>query len=277
MNDFIALGWEGLLRRNGLGRFEDVWNVDRPLYEPANRRRGGWSNVIRMELQTDSVETIAIFIKRQENHTRRTWLHPIKGQSTYESELRNIARLAEFGVPSVTPIYFATRRVDGNLRAVMITEALNGFRSLDDWIRQWEREGWPSRQSRRHLFLALAGVLRNLHAHCVQHGSLYPKHIFVRHANGPATEGAEPAVRLIDLESTRRRMTRRRAILRDFDTLNRHSPQWSRSDRLRFFLRYLEIERLTPRARRLLRRVAALADAKRRKAGASNLGSATHK
>jgi hypothetical protein len=265
MNDFIAPGWEAILRRNGLGNFEDVWNIDLPLYEPANHRRGGWSNVVKAELNAESTDAKSVFIKRQENHTRRTLRHPIMGQSTYQCELHNIRRFAEIGVPTVTPIYFAQRRIGGNLRAVMITEALNGFRSLDDWMHDWEADGWPSREVRRLIFNSVARTLNALHARRVQHSSLYPKHIFIKLSNRISNVGAELAVRLIDLESSRRRLMRRWVVSRDFDSLNRHAPRWSRTDRLRFLLSYFDNKKMTPDAKRLFRRIAAMAGAKKRR------------
>lgn len=63
-------------------------------------------------------------------------------------------------------------------RAVMITEALKGFRSLDDMVREWEANGWPSCEVKRRIFESVAQVLNVLHARRVQHSSLYPKHIF---------------------------------------------------------------------------------------------------
>ena len=45
-------------------------------------------------------------------------------------------------------------------------------------------------------------------------------------------------VRLIDLEAAKQRWRRKSAYLRDLDTLNRHSLEWSRADRLRFLLKY---------------------------------------
>lgn len=253
------------MRQNGLGSFEDIRNIDLPLHEPANYRRGGWSNVVRAELNTDSAEAVSIFIKRQQNHTRRALRHPFTGQSTYECELQNVQRFVKYGVPTVTPIYFAKRRIGGNLRAVMITEALKDFRSLDDLVREWEAKGWPSREVKRRIFESVARVLNVLHARRVQHSSIYPKHIFIQLTNLSSDTESGTAVRLIDLESTRWRMLRRWALFRDFDSLNRHSPQWSRTDRLRFFLSYLNIKKMMPDAKRLFRRIAARASTKKRR------------
>ena len=191
--------------------------------------------------------------------------HPFTGQSTYQCELQNVQRFEKYGVLTVTPIYFAKRRIGGNLRAVMITEALNDFRSLDDLVHEWEAKGWPSREVKRRIFESVARVLNVLHARRVQHSSLYPKHIFIQLSNLSSDTESGTAARLIDLESTRWRMVRRWATFRDFDSLNRYSPQWNRTDRLRFLLSYLNIKRMTTDAKQIVRRIAAMAGAKMRR------------
>jgi hypothetical protein len=61
---------------------------------------------------------------------------------------------------------------------------------------------------------------------------------------------------VIDLEKTKRRWRRNAARVRDLSTLDRYSEGWTRSERLRFFLHYLGEPRLTPRVKRLARKVA---------------------
>ena len=62
-------------------------------------------------------------------------------------------------------------------------------------------------------------------------------------------------MRIIDLEKAKRRLFRYPAVFRDLYTLNRHSQHWSRTDRLRFFLIYLQLDRLTPAAKSLWRNI----------------------
>jgi hypothetical protein len=67
----------------------------------------------------------------------------------------------------------------------------------------------------------------------------------------------------------RPRLTRRQAMLRDLDTLNRRTSHISRSDRLRFLLAYLERERVDQRVRRIWKRLENMAARKRRGGRAS--------
>ena len=56
----------------------------------------------------------------------------------------------------------------------------------------------------------------------------------------------------------------RQAMLRDLDSLNRYSPEWSRTDRLRFLKAYLGIVRLTPATKRICRKLIRMAETKTR-------------
>ena len=106
---------------------------------------------------------------------------------------------------------------------------------------------------------AVATLLRDMHAHGIQHNCFFPKHVFVR----VDADGSVEA-RVIDLEKSRWRPSKVVCAIRDLYTLNYHSQMWSRSDRLWFFKSYLQIERLTPFAKWLWRTVAARSDRKKR-------------
>jgi hypothetical protein len=47
-------------------------------------------------------------------------------------------------------------------------------------------------------------------------------------------------------------------MLRDLDTLNRHSPAWSRTDRLRFLLAYLKRHAVDSKVRKVWQRLQVL-------------------
>ncbi len=234
-------------------------------HERPNRRRNGWSGVSYLELALPAGGSVSVFIKRQENHTRRTFLHPLTGVTTYEQELRNIRLYEACGVPSLEAVYFAKCKVDGNLCAIIITKALSSYLSLEDLVRRWKQKGWPVLKHRITIINELAKFLENIHKHRLQHSSMYPKHLFVHGALVSAAWGDDEIdIRIIDLESTRRRLFMRQAMLRDLDSLNRYSPEWSRTDRLRFLKAYLGIVRLTPAAKRICRKLIRMAETKTR-------------
>ena len=87
-----------------------------------------------------------------------------------------------------------------------------------------------NRQQRRAVIRACADTVRCLHAAKLQHNCLYPKHIFVR------LVGNKAEAKLIDLEKTKHVRYHRKAALRDLDSLNKHTEDWSQTDRLRFLI-----------------------------------------
>ena len=247
--DYVSTEWRDALNANGLDSFEHIWPVaDDAWFEPPNQARGGWSGVTRQTLTFPDGSWVGIFVKRQENHVYRSWRHGFRGAATLEREFRNCLRFMELGIPSMEPIYYAERRVAGNLRAILITRELEGYRSLDSAefrpLRQMER---PERD---RLIASLADIIRKMHAHRFQHTCLYPKHLFVK--RNP--DGSLDA-RFIDLEKTRWLPFRRWVATRDLDSLRRHAEGWSRTDQMRLFLAYQQEKKLSRASKRLLKAV----------------------
>lgn len=232
MPGFIAREWTA---RRAL--LDTLWDLEAEAVETPNRRRGGWSEVIRHALPGPGGEALELYVKRQCNHIHHSWRHPLRGTPTCARELKNLLRCRAWGVPTATPIYYATRRPDGAACALLVTEALSGYLSLAFYLERWYRPGDATgHTTTRTVIPALAVAIRALHQTHLQHNALYPKHMLVR-----ISPGKTPAVqvRLIDLEKAKRRVFRRTCTLRDLDTLNRHIPQPSRTDRLRFLKAYL--------------------------------------
>jgi tRNA A-37 threonylcarbamoyl transferase component Bud32 len=258
MKDHCPEKWQTILRHNNLDSFDALWDLQADWFEPPNERRGGWSGVSRCELALPEGGTVGVFLKRQENHITRTVLHPF-GMSTFIREIKNILRFKNAGIPGLEPVYFAVRKVDGDLRAILCTEALDGYEPLENLTEAWSKEGWPDRKKRRRLMQSIAAVMSRMHDHKIQHNCFYPKHIFVR------TTGDAIEVRIIDLEKAKVKLLRRYATFRDLYTLNRHAQHWSRTDRMRFFLTYLELDKLDADAKALWRSIVARMISKGRK------------
>lgn len=246
MDDYVAPAWRDLLAANDLASFDSLWGLDTAWFEPPNRDRGGWSGVSRVALRAPGGGERAVFLKRQEDHTRHSWRHPLAAEPTFETEMRQILALQAAGVPSLVPVFYAQRRVDGHWRAILMTEALNDYQSIDEWAALWRSSGWAKHWRARRSMIRMAGaVVRKLHDRRLVHNALYPKHLFARADADGSTD-----VCLIDLEKMRLAGTRRRAMMRDLDSLNRRTDFVSRSDRLRFLLSYLGADRVTPEVRR---------------------------
>jgi hypothetical protein len=251
VKDFINEYWRPILAFNKLDDFEALWKLDSEWFEAPNTGRGGWSGVTRCELPLPDGGSAAIFLKRQENHNTRSWLHPWRGVPTFLREFKWIMAYRAHAIPTLEPVYFGLRGHGGNQRAVLATEDLAGFVSLGERELEWRREGVPPRRERLPVLQAVAGLLREMHAHGIRHGCFYPKHIFIR-----VRADASVEARVIDLEKSRRR-PRVTCALRDLYSLSHYaSPAWSRADRIRFLKLYLGIPRLNAYAKWLWRGVA---------------------
>ena len=121
MQDYIAKDWKAVARANGLDDFEALWELDIGWFEEPNERRGGWSGVSRHEIELPNGSREGIFIKRQQNQTTRSWLHPLRGIQTFRREFGNLMLLQSFGVPTLDVLYFAERKSGADRRAILIS------------------------------------------------------------------------------------------------------------------------------------------------------------
>lgn len=238
--------FEELLRSNHLADFNSIWDLKTEWFEEPNKRRGGWSGVVKYMLQGPE-GPVEVFIKRQEKHISRTFLHPIHGIPTFKKEYASIKRLQKCGVPTLEPIYFAHTGKKAGSKAILITLGLGEHVSLD----KIDPTALSS-AAKKSLLAAVATVVRTMHKHNLKHNCLYPKHIFVKQT--PSSWD----VRIIDLEKMKRTLLRRRAARRDLSTLIRHTgADWSRKEML-LFLRYYYAEKtLSAAAKKTWRDIAA--------------------
>ncbi len=258
MTEFFADGWERILAHNGLRGFADFWEADFEWFEPPNYRRGGWSGASRVVLADPDGGEQVIFLKRQENHIRKTWRNPFAGEPTFRSEARNLRFLNSRNIAAPQLVYYAERKSEKGWQVVLATRELTGYLPLDELLESWRRQGWAKhRATRQRLIPEVAGLMRHLHRYRQAHNALHAKHVFVHPEECRAC--------LIDLEKMRPRLTRRQAMLRDLDSSNRHTFHLSRTDRLRFLLHYLQKDSFDEQARQLWRKLAEMERRKQRK------------
>ena len=257
MQDYSVNDWQSMAAVNGLDSFESIWALDIGWFEEPNQRRGGWSGVSRYDVTLADDRTGGIFIKRQQNHSTRTWRHPFKGILTFRREFQNLMLLHSFDVPTLEVLYFAERTVGDQRRAILISRELSGYASLENCMAYWQQHGLPERTIWHETIQRIAAVARRMHQHHIQQNCFMPKHVFIGELHG------QMDVRLIDLEKAKRRWTVERALLRDLDTFNRRSPGIRTTDRLRFLLAYHETERVDARVRKTWDKLLALLRMKR--------------
>lgn len=211
MKDFIADDDHDVLQRNGLSDFEALWQLDLPPVDELNEGRGGWSGVCRLEVAGG-----AYYLKRQRNYLARSLLRPL-GEPTFAREFRNISLYQRLAIPSLQAAFFGQRRESGEVRAVLLTRALDGWRDLGEWLSDWANRPVEVRNA---ILEACGRLVRRLHDAGQKHGCLYPKHIFLR------PEGRTFMACLIDLEKTRPLLFGRSDRVRDIEALLRRAPRW---------------------------------------------------
>ena len=232
-----------LLAHNGFGSFESLWKVDGQFIEEPNYERGGWSGIILHEIRLQKGQTLKIVIKRQENHTFRSLLHPLSGTPTLFREYNNICRLEKYGIPTLEPLYYGERQAGGNIQAVLVIRFLEEYRNLDEVL----QEACENEVSGLNPIIdSVAGMVAQVHSHRFQHSCLYGKHIFVK----TGKEGP-PDIRLIDLEKMHSGLSRFSVAVHDLGALFRHS-QWPGDDVWNLFIKsYLIMAGLSRKEKRL--------------------------
>ncbi|MCK5915638.1 MAG: hypothetical protein KAG92_05835, partial [Deltaproteobacteria bacterium] len=138
--NFYTSADQELLITNGFGSFTDLWEAELNWFEPPNFRRSGWSGAARYELHKENGEVVGVFIKRQENHLRRTWRYP-KGCPTFRIEWQNLKQLTSYQVDVPRPLYYGERNENGRSQAILITYELKGYKPLDEWLSECQENG----------------------------------------------------------------------------------------------------------------------------------------
>jgi serine/threonine-protein kinase RIO1 len=191
--------------------FEGWWNAPGEWVEEPNRRRSGWSGMMRCR-----VDGRVYYVKRQCNHLYRSLRHP-GGRPTAQREHANLIRLKTLGIEVPKPVFFGSRRTSDGFEAVLVTEELIGYTPLDS-------QTGLSATERTELAVRVGETLRVMHRANLQHSCLYDKHIFI------CWWESGPQIALIDLEKLRRRLLPGRAAKHDLDQLRRHQTIWSEQE-----------------------------------------------
>ncbi|WP_263142415.1 lipopolysaccharide kinase InaA family protein [Pseudomonas sp. RIT-PI-AD] len=205
------------------GQFEEWWSQQGDWVEPPNRRRGGESGVQRLQRPDGTL----VYAKRQVGHIYRSFLHPW-GRPTVLRERAALKGLSALGVRVPRLIYCGCHWAgDQGWRAMLISEALEGFIDIVSWYAAGGRERCGE-QVHDRLLSEIGATLARMNKGRWQHGCLYAKHVFVKVGEGTGDE-VSVEVALLDLEKSRRRLTRLQAALHDLRQLRRHSS-WSAVD-----------------------------------------------
>ena len=168
------------------------WNAEGTWVEAPNIRRAGESGV---QYITDK-EKGPLYLKRQTGHLYRSLRYPM-GRPTVHRETLAYRAFAKLGVRVPELVFGEVKKKQGEWQALLVTRELEGFTSLD----RWYEEQSPSIALRKAAMEQIAQVMSKVHRNHWQHGSFYPKHVFVR-----VTDGRHVEIALIDMEKTRRKL-----------------------------------------------------------------------
>ncbi|WP_260956965.1 lipopolysaccharide kinase InaA family protein [Pseudomonas citri] len=196
--------------------FEHFWSLRGEWVEEPNVRRGGESGVQRITGRHGEL----LYAKRQTGHIYRSALHPF-GRPTVLREQDALVALTRLDVHVPRLVFCGAQRDPVHQwRALLVTQALEGFEEIEHWYAGGGRER-HGEAVHDQLLQALAENLARMHRGRWQHGCLYIKHVFVRVTGEGAMAKVEVA--LLDFEKCRQRLTARRAASHDMKQLRRHS------------------------------------------------------
>ncbi|RRJ82357.1 lipopolysaccharide kinase InaA family protein [Aestuariirhabdus litorea] len=184
--------------------------------------------------------------------------HTTKGLRSYlwmsriSVEWRNQLRFLRWGIPAARVVAYGQCRLLGKtVRGALVTEALENTKDLAALA----LEDSPLLSDARWvngLVERVAAIARTLHSHGFAHNDLKWRNILVR------TEQGEPEAYLIDCPAGQRWCWPflEYRIIKDLACLDKVAKyHLSRTQRLRFYLRYAGRQRLNPQDRRRVRRV----------------------
>nr|WP_320115694.1 lipopolysaccharide kinase InaA family protein [uncultured Desulfuromonas sp.] len=257
---YINPEWKNILKNSHLGTFEQLWDLELTAVDEGNVGRGknGWSKVCIFSFEDDEQQQHTVVIKRQSNYRSHTLRHPLIGIPTFLKEMDSIRRYEQANIPALKAVYCATRKAGNEMQAILVTEFLTGYQPLETIIHNWQEDGRPRRQECTATAVACGNLVKALHEHGLEHRCLFPKHIFLREADGQFD------ARLIDLEKTRWRPWFEARRVRDLTALARRSKQVANRDRVSFMRAYFGLNKLDTHAKTLWRQVARRIDKKRR-------------
>lgn len=256
---FIDPHWKDFLKEAGYANFDSWWNAKKNLVEVGNFRgpdaNTSWSHVSKLSLPEDR----SVYVKRQQNHYPNNIILKHRRLATFEIEWKNYQLLKKAGIPTLNIIYFESRKVGGDKQCILVSEELSGMNPIHKLVKWYKKNTWPKREQRKAILIAIAQVIKKMHAAGLSHNALYGRHIYL---NIPFEDGSPKMpnkleVRLIDLERTKSPGPKSpKLITNDLEKMFRRIPQWPARDCIWFLKEYLGIDKLTPRAKEIIRQIA---------------------
>lgn len=201
-------GWYSMNMAAKDKEFSHWWATEGDWVEEPNFRRKGMSGVQCVERDGKK-----LYVKRMTHHLFHSLRYPF-GRPTIVREISVIHDLEKAGVIVPKIVYGKAMKVEGEWRALLVTEDMAGFISIADWYHQHAITPFPD-EVRDAMLKAVALAFKKMHSVNRQHGCCYVRHIYVK------TEGVVEAG-FLDLEKSRRRLRRHKAANHDFRQLEKY-------------------------------------------------------
>lgn len=242
---WVNVRFHKLLAEVGLLSFEALYSAQKATV--TKDKPGKLRTNFKLELTGEAGEGVFFLKRHQPPRFLRRVLSRLTGRtrpSQARIEWDNIFRLAELGMPTMTPVALGDDRSTG--RSFTLTEAVDG-QPLDEFIQHIDF------QQRRELARRLGGFVRRLHTAGLTHRDLYLSHVYV-----VADGQKETALHLIDLQRVGGHAARlRRWCIKDVAQLeySRPADATTRTDCMRFLHTYFDLDRLSASQKRFVRSV----------------------
>lgn len=206
--------------------FDKWWDTYGEWFESGDQLVSGESGIQRLH----AADGRLLYSKRQVNHLSRSALHPF-GRPTILDELQALEALKRLGVRVPEVVFSDARKVNGEWQALLVTEALEGFNSLEDWYLKGGPQSGDEALNQQML-RQLANTVGLMHVGGWEHGRLSPKTIFVKvRMQG---DEAVPEIALLGLAKARHHMSTHQASSHDFDYFKAHHQPMPESDWVQF-------------------------------------------
>jgi len=179
------------------------------------------------------------------------YLRRYLGSSRVAREWSNAGWFSDHGIPTPRRIAFGEgKRLSSDYWGLIISEEVTGAVDLRN-VYRYHRQQFDNRKWRQAVIDRLAGVIRSIHGHEFIHNDLQWRNLLVDFS-------IWPEVYIIDCPAGRKIVLRgnRRGVIKDLALLDKQARLvLTRSERLRFYLRYLGTDRLQERDKKEIRRI----------------------
>lgn len=251
--------WEILLREHGLVSIEAVYNFDAGTV----LKRSGSNEVRCVRLGPKGHERVVFIKKYWIGRSSQIWSGFFRGVvfgvPKARREFQNLRRLRDWGLDAPAPVAFGEERRQGAIRRTfLMSEAVPDAAPLHQVIARWLPTQPPAVQRtwRAELTTRLAGYTRRMHDHRFVHHDYFWRNIIL---SGSSLDHFP----LIDSHKGKiwAPGQGRRSRAKDLATLDAAAPAFfRRTERLRFFLNYVEHKHLTRDDKSMIRGVLHLAE-----------------